>query len=320
LPDFPSNKKGARIHKNIHSFALGRRGEKAVLTFRIINIAKFIYKVGRNAFGSIISEGMRQLFGSFLAVFLFGLHLLLSAGLFMGIMVIPLLPYIWRMILSANETFAAGFIFYLYVALFGIEFWIGRLIIFTGIAILFISLFQLLLSKRRGNKIVKSGLYSKMRHPQFTGILLITFGISVLVATMGRYFGTGKFEIMSYWLLSTFGYIAIAKFEESRLTKKLDAFRQYKKEVPFLFPIKPSKRVPEMLITILIVGLLWIVLLFAPFSNLPLFGFRVTPTIALSPFVLGLAITTWIAPFLVAALVYLKKSRQRFPRNLISKP
>jgi protein-S-isoprenylcysteine O-methyltransferase Ste14 len=220
------------------------------------------------------------------------------------------------MILSADKTFAAGVIHYLYIALFGVEFWIGRLIVFAGITILFISLFQLLLSKRKGNRVVKSGLYSKMRHPQFTGIILITFGISVIVATMGRYFPDGKFRFMSYWLLSTFGYIAIAKFEEWQLNKKLDEFRQYKKVVPFLFPIQPSRRVPEMQITLLIVGLLWIVLLFAPFSNIPLFYLTQTSQIALSLFVLGVAVTTWIVPFLVVvALYYLKKRSANDPEK-----
>lgn len=226
----------------------------------------------------------------------------------MGIMAIPLLPYIWRMISSADTNFAAGFVHYLYVMLFGVEFLVGRLILFAGIAILFIALFQLLLSRRRGNELVKSGLYSRMRHPQFTGIILITFGISILVATMGRYFIINRFKIMSYWLLSTFGYIAIAKFEEWRLTKKFgDKFCQYKEDVPFLFPIPPSKKIPEMLLTVLTVTLFWFVLLYFPFPRLTEFGLRQNPQIELSPFVLGIAIVTWIIPFLVAALIYLKK-------------
>lgn len=259
---------------------------------------------------SNVIEKVSHLFESVSVVLLFGLQTLLSAGLFMGIMAIPLLPYIWRMISSADTNFAARFVKYLYVMLFGVEFWIGRLIIFVGIAILFIALFQLLLSHRRGNELVKSGLYSRMRHPQFTGIILITFGVSILVAIMGRYFSITRFKIMSYWLLSTFGYIAIAKFEEWRLTKKFgDMFCQYKEDVPFLFPIQPSKKIPEMLLTVLIVTLFWIVLLYFPFPRLTGFGFLQVLQIELSPFVLGIAIVTWIIPFLVVALVYLKKRK-----------
>jgi protein-S-isoprenylcysteine O-methyltransferase Ste14 len=263
-----------------------------------------------NAVSSDVIEKVRHLFELVSVALLFGIQTLLSAGLFMGIMAIPLLPYIWRMISSADTTFAAGFVYYLYVMLFGVEFWFGRLIIFVGITILFIALFQLLLSRRRGNELVRLGLYSRMRHPQFTGIILITFGISILVATMGRYFSITRFEVMSYWLLSTFGYIAIAKFEEWRLTKKFgDMFCQYKEAVPFLFPIQPSKKIPEMLLTVLTVTLFWIVLLYFPFPRLTEFGFRQVPHIELSPFVLGIALATWITPFLIAALIHLKKRK-----------
>jgi hypothetical protein len=86
-------------------------------------------------------------------------------------------------------------------------------------------------------------------------------------------------------------------------------FCQYKEAVPFLFPIKSSKKIPEMLLTVLIVTLFWIVLLYFPFPRLLGFGFRQVIQIELSPFVWGIAIVTWITPFLVAALVYLKKRK-----------
>jgi protein-S-isoprenylcysteine O-methyltransferase Ste14 len=259
---------------------------------------------------SNVSEKTIHLFESISTVLLFGLQMALNAVLFVGIMVIPILPYIWEMVSTANSQFASTIALYLYIMLFGVEFWAGRLIVFSGIVILLVALVQLLLNRRKGDELICSGLYSRMRHPQFTGIILITFGLSVILAIMGRYFSITRFDAMGYWLLSAFGYICIAKFEEWRLTRKLgDRFRKYKENVPFLFPLRVSKKVPDIVLTALIVVPLWAILMYFPFPHLPQFALRQDITIELSPFVLGVAIATWISPFLVATLVYFKKSK-----------
>ncbi len=257
-----------------------------------------------------VSEKARHLFESVATVLLFGLQTVFSVGIFTGIMVIPLLPYIWQMVSTDNPQFTATLIHSVYIMLFAVEFWVGRLIAFVGVAILLVALVQLLLSRRKGNELIDSGLYSRMRHPQFTGIILITFGLSFMVATMGQYWSNTRFEVMSYWLLSAFGYIAIAKFEEWRLTKKLgDCFKSYSKSVPFLFPVRLSKKIPDIVLTVLVLILFWILLLYIPFPSLPQFAPRSNRELELSPFVLGVAIATWVAPFLAAAAIYLKKRK-----------
>jgi protein-S-isoprenylcysteine O-methyltransferase Ste14 len=225
--------------------------------------------------GFNVSEKVRHLFEGFFTVLLFVVQTTISAGLFMGIMAIPLLPYIWKMISRADANFASRLSYNVTLMLFAEEFWIGKIIALVGVIILFVALSQLLRNRRKGVELIESGAYSWVRHPQFTGIIVITFGLSVIVATMGHYFAYTRFEVMSYWLLQVLGYIAIAKFEEWRLIKKLgDRFTRYKENVPFLFPVKSPWKIPELLFTVLIVILFWIVLLYFPFPPLPQFPYR----------------------------------------------
>ena len=217
--------------------------------------------------GSRLSEKAWHLLEAVFTALLFGTQAILNAGMFMGIMMIPLLPYVWALLSDPNYARALGFNFY--VLFLAKEFWVGRMIAFVGVAILFVALGQLLWSRRKGVELIESGLYSWVRHPQFTGIIVVIVGLTIIVGTNGSYFPLGLFQVMSLWLLQVFGYIAIAKFEEWRLVKKLgDRYRQYKRRVPFLFPIKSPQRLPEVLFSVLIAIVVWLILLFLPYNML----------------------------------------------------
>jgi protein-S-isoprenylcysteine O-methyltransferase Ste14 len=211
------------------------------------------------------SEKVRHVFEVVFTALLFSTQTILNAGIFMGIMAIPLLPYFLLLISDSNYAHALGF--NIYVMLLTKEFWIGRIIALIGVTVLLFAVAQLLWNRNKGVKFINSGLYSVVRHPQFTGIIIITAGLTVIVATNGNYYPLGMFQVISLWLLQVLGYIAIARYEEWRLLKKSgERYRQYKQKVPFLFPIKCPSRIPETLFTVLLAMILWAVLLYLPYN------------------------------------------------------
>lgn len=211
-----------------------------------------------------VSQKIRHLSEILLAALLFGMQTIYNMGIFFGIMTIPLLPYVWLVL--TNSSYANALQFNFEFMLFACkEIWVGRIIAFIGVAVLLFAAAQFLWSRYKGTGLIQSGLYSRIRHPQFTGIIIITIGLTVMVATYGSYHPRSFLQDISVWLLQVLGYIAIAKYEDWSLLKKFgDSYRQYSQRVPFLFPIKNPKRIPETLFTILLALLIWVVLLALP--------------------------------------------------------
>lgn len=77
-----------------------------------------------------------------------------------------------------------------------------------------------------GQPVVKSGPYSIVRHPIYTGVIMMLWG-SVLLESYGF--------AMLIAFLGTFLLALKAKFEERLLEKHLDEYRNYKKEVESSF-------------------------------------------------------------------------------------
>jgi protein-S-isoprenylcysteine O-methyltransferase Ste14 len=214
-----------------------------------------------------VPQNIRHLLEALSTALLFGMQSIYNMGIFFGFMTIPLLPYVWHVLTDSN--YANALRFNAEFMLFAFEkVWVGRIIAFVGVAVLLVAAAQFLWSRIKGSGLIQSGLYSRIRHPQFTGIILITVGLIVMIATWGDYYPRSKLQDMTVWLLQVLGYIAIAKYEDWSLLKKFgDSYRQYQQNVPFLFPIKPPKRIPETLFTILIAALIWAVLFAFPFYN-----------------------------------------------------
>jgi protein-S-isoprenylcysteine O-methyltransferase Ste14 len=216
---------------------------------------------------SPVSPKIRHLLEATSTALLFGMQSIYNMGIFFGIMTIPLLPYIWHVLTDSN--YANAFWFNVEFMLFASdEIWVGRIIAFVGVAVLLVAGAQFVWSRYKKFGLTQSGLYSRVRHPQFTGIILVTVGLTVMIATYGSYYPRSKFQDMSVWLLQVLGYIAIAKYEDWSLLKKFgDSYRQYQQRVPFLFPLKSPKKVPETVFTILLALLVWVILLAFPFNQ-----------------------------------------------------
>jgi protein-S-isoprenylcysteine O-methyltransferase Ste14 len=206
-----------------------------------------------------LSQKIRHLFEALLTVLLFGMQTIYNMGIFMGIMSIPLLPYIWFVLTDKN--YANAFWFNIEYMFFTKDFLISRIITFIGVFVLLLALAQFIWSRHKRNKLVQSGLYSKIRHPQFTGIIIITFGLTLMVTKADPTMNV-LLRTTDLWLIQVLGYMTIAKYEDWKLQKEIgNDYNEYRQNVPFLFPIRSPKRIPETLFTILIAITIWFILL-----------------------------------------------------------
>jgi protein-S-isoprenylcysteine O-methyltransferase Ste14 len=216
---------------------------------------------------STFSQKMRHLFETLLTGLLFGTQIICDAGVWMGIMAIPLLPYVWLVLTDKN--YANAFWFNMEHMFFTEDSLIGTIITLAGVLVFLVSLTQFLWSRHKGNKLVHSGLYSKIRHPQFTGIIIITFGLTLLAKGYDNANSVIRLGTNDLWLIQVLGYIAIAKYEDWKLQKEArNDYQKYRQNVSFMFPIKPPRKIPETVLTILIAITLWLILLFVYVLNI----------------------------------------------------
>lgn len=214
---------------------------------------------------SKLKEKVRYLLEAVLTVLLFGTQTILDAGWAIGIMTLPLLPYVIGFVSGQANPERE-----IYALFFMKEVIVGRVIASIGVIVLLLAAIQFIWNRHRGVGLIRTGAYSVVRHPQFTGIITITIGLTVMVMTHGF---VSPSQIAGLWLLQILGYIAIARYEEWCLLKRFgEDYRQYKQKVPFLFPIKCPSRIPETLFTIFIAVLLSVVLTFFPYGLIRILG------------------------------------------------
>ena len=207
----------------------------------------------------MLREKVRRSLEAILTAVLFGTQTILNAGWAISVMSMPLLLYLVYFL--NGQAYPEREI---QVLLFSKEFMVGRIIALIGLIVLLLAGVQFLWNRAREVGLIKTGAYSAVRHPQFTGIIIVTIGLTVMVLTNG---GVRQQEIAGLWLIQILGYIGIARYEETYLLKQFgDDFRQYKRDVPFLFPIKCPHCIPETLFTILILALISCFLLFFPYD------------------------------------------------------
>ena len=216
-----------------------------------------------------VGERVRHLLEAVFTVLLFGTQTILHAGIAISIMAIPLLPYLFYL-LTGTGNYPEALKTQIWAMFYLNTFIVGRLIALIGAVVLLIAAAQLQWSRHKGVEVIKTGTYSVVRHPQFTGIIIITVGLTVMVLTNST---ASLFQTAGLWLIQVLGYIALARYEEWRLLKKYgDDYHQYKQKVPFLLPIKRPLRVPETLFTIIIAIIIFAVLLFLPYGLIRIYS------------------------------------------------
>ena len=206
---------------------------------------------------STLGEKFRLLLKVMLTAILFTLQSIVYGGWAISVMSIPLLPYL--VILATGHPNLERDINLLF---FAKEFIVGRIIALIGFTVFLIAGIQFLRDRARGVRLIKTGLYSVVRHPQYTGIIIITIGLTVMVRTLGN-----NPQIILLWLIQILGYVTLARYEELHLEKQYgENFRQYKRDVPFIFPVKCPSKIPETLFTILVAVVISFVFWIFPFG------------------------------------------------------
>ena len=106
----------------------------------------------------------------------------------------------------------------------------GYGLLFVGIGIFFQGWRQLH-SARQENRLVTDGLYSLVRHPQYTGLFIGIFGEGVV--HWPTLFSVGLFPVI------VFAYVMLARSEEKRVLKEFgEEYREYMERVPMFIPRK----------------------------------------------------------------------------------
>lgn len=105
---------------------------------------------------------------------------------------------------------------------------LGYALLFIGIGI-FIQGWRVLHRARQQNELITTGLYSLVRHPQYTGLFIGLFGEGVV--HWPTLFSVGLFPVI------ILAYGLLARSEEKKVIEKFgDAYLDYRQQVPMFIP------------------------------------------------------------------------------------
>jgi protein-S-isoprenylcysteine O-methyltransferase Ste14 len=196
-----------------------------------------------------------------------------SLGIYVGLMTVPVFVYLVLLFLQFPASFMAVVPEFLQIgslATPGIGF--TYIVIVVGLVLVLYAAIYLRLHKRDG--LVVTGPYRYIRHPQYTGLLLFTLGLTtwsywLLSVTRGIGWLTREWTI-SLWYAELFAYIVLAVIEESYLSKAFNGdYNVYKRRVPFLLPLGKASRY-DLPLTLLIFSLVLIGLIHLELPTLPI--------------------------------------------------
>jgi protein-S-isoprenylcysteine O-methyltransferase Ste14 len=202
-----------------------------------------------NSIDSII----RHVIETLVSLFLFVFQHIPVAGPWFGAMTLPLITYILGLMWTEPELLEAQ----ISLLLFSERLMFGRIVAVIGFAIFSIAIVQFL---RKKGKVITTGIYSVVRHPQYFGIVVVTLGISIMsIQYSGRY----NAAVLYVWLIQVLGYVLLAAYEERYLlSEHKTEYQQYKNTVPSIFPLSCPTKIPEplasMLISVVIACLLYL--------------------------------------------------------------
>jgi len=183
---------------------------------------------------------IRHAVEALIAVFLFALQSMPAVGPWISLMFVPLgyyliLYFVWhpeylghnlRLLFSSRALF-------------------GQLVTVAGFIIFLVACVQFL---RRRGRLVVTGLYAVVRHPQYLGIIVMTLGLSMIDVQLWSYDG-----VLYTWLVEVLGYALLASYEEHHLLEESKAeYQEYRWKVPFIFPTPPPAKIPEPLFSMIL--------------------------------------------------------------------
>lgn len=106
----------------------------------------------------------------------------------------------------------------------------GYVLLFGGFGI-FLQGWRELYKAHKENRLATEGLYSLVRHPQYTGLFIALFGEGVV--HWPTLFSVGLFPII------VFAYYRLARKEEQKTIEKFgEKYLEYQRHVPMFIPVK----------------------------------------------------------------------------------
>jgi protein-S-isoprenylcysteine O-methyltransferase Ste14 len=104
------------------------------------------------------------------------------------------------------------------------------ILMFVGFVLMSVGWYRIFNAK---DSLITDGVYGYLRHPQYLGLILITFGLLLWWPTI---------LTLIMWPILSIMYILLAKREEKYLVEKFgDEYLEYKKRVNMLIPIRKYK-------------------------------------------------------------------------------
>jgi len=175
-----------------------------------------------------------------IAAFLFALQNLPAVGPWISLMFIPLGYYLILYFVWHPEYLEHNL-----RLLFSPQALFGQMVTAAGFIIFLMACVQFL---RKRGRLVTTGLYVVVRHPQYLGIIMMTLGLSIIDRQLWSYDG-----VLYTWLVEVLGYVLLASFEEHRLLKEHKAeYQAYRRKIPFLFPVPSPSIIPQPLFSMVI--------------------------------------------------------------------
>ncbi|MDR8391475.1 isoprenylcysteine carboxylmethyltransferase family protein [Aliifodinibius sp. S!AR15-10] len=108
----------------------------------------------------------------------------------------------------------------------------GYILLFIGFGI-FIQGWRQLYRAKEENRLATDGLYSLVRHPQYTGLFIGLFGEGVI--HWPTIFSVGLFPVI------VIAYVLLAKREEKKVIEEFgEEYLKYKQNVPAFLPVKDN--------------------------------------------------------------------------------
>lgn len=166
-------------------------------------------------------------------------------GVYVGLMTLPVIVYLVLLFSQLPPSIIEAIPSFFLRSLSSLGAFITNLIIVVGFLLVLYS--SIHLQRRKKDGLVMTGPYRFVRHPQYTGLLLLTLGLTawsywILSVTRGIGWLTREGTII-LWYAQLFAYIVLALIEESYLSKEFgNDHATYKRNVPFFIPYVKTNR------------------------------------------------------------------------------
>ena len=186
-------------------------------------------------------------------------------GIYHPPMILPLIIYIGLLFSNFTLDWREG---RPRVAVVGPLGWflLGMGVCITGLLFALYSIVYLGRHKKAG--LVTTGPYRYVRHPQYTGFLLLTLGLTGWSYWVHKVFCGGRLtpcQTVLLWYAQLGAYIVLALLEESYLSKEFDPeYATYKSKSSFFLPFGNARRYDILLSILGLSFLLFILLIPSP--------------------------------------------------------